>query len=108
VTEEELLAFLRREIPERVALPKHVRFVDAMPLTAVGKIYKPALRRREAKDALEAALREAGVAFYALEIADQGPHATAARVSIDESAAQRTREVLGRFTIPFTVACRVG
>jgi fatty-acyl-CoA synthase len=44
-SERELLDFLAARIHERPALPKRVVFVEAMPVTAVGKIYKPALRR---------------------------------------------------------------
>jgi len=34
----------RREISERAAVPRAVRVIDVMPLTAVGKIFKPQLR----------------------------------------------------------------
>jgi fatty-acyl-CoA synthase len=44
-TECELLAHCRREISEAAATPRNVRVIDVMPLTAVGKIFKPALRR---------------------------------------------------------------
>ncbi|WP_116365747.1 acyl-CoA synthetase [Parahaliea mediterranea] len=43
-TEEEMLAFGAAHIHERAAVPKAVIFVDTMPMTAVGKIFKPALR----------------------------------------------------------------
>jgi fatty-acyl-CoA synthase len=42
--EAELGAHCRAEIAERAAVPRTVRILDAMPLTAVGKIFKPALR----------------------------------------------------------------
>jgi len=41
-----LLAFCFAEISDRAAVPKRIEFLDAMPLTAVGKIFKPALRQR--------------------------------------------------------------
>ena len=44
VTERELRSFAESEISERPAWPKHIRIVDAIPMTAVGKIFKPALR----------------------------------------------------------------
>ena len=44
-SERELIDFLAARIHERPALPKRVSTIDAMPVTAVGKIYKPALRR---------------------------------------------------------------
>jgi fatty-acyl-CoA synthase len=104
VSEGELAEHLRREIAERAALPKQVRIVDAMPLTGVGKIYKPALKRSEAKDALEAALREARVAFRAIDIVDDPARGMAARVRVDgEEADVAARQVLGRFTLPFTI-----
>jgi fatty-acyl-CoA synthase len=42
-------------VPEPAAAPKRVHVVDAIPLTAVGKVFKPELRRR----ATEAAARDA-------------------------------------------------
>lgn len=104
-TEEELVAFLRSEIAERAALPKHVRIVAAMPLTSVGKIYKPALVRMEAKDALEAALREAGIAYRALAIVDDARRGRAARLELDDAdASEPAKRVLRRFTLPFTIS----
>jgi fatty-acyl-CoA synthase len=44
-TEAELLAHCRREIGEAAASPRYIRVIEVMPLTAVGKIFKPALRR---------------------------------------------------------------
>jgi fatty-acyl-CoA synthase len=43
-TEAELLVHCLREISERAAIPRAVRVIDTMPLTAVGKIFKPQLR----------------------------------------------------------------
>src|SRR5208337_4511991 len=47
VTEQELLDFAATHVPERPAVPKQVRIVPQLPLTAVGKIFKPALQRQE-------------------------------------------------------------
>jgi fatty-acyl-CoA synthase len=43
-TEDELHAHAQRTINERPAWPKHIHIVEAIPLTTVGKIYKPQLR----------------------------------------------------------------
>jgi fatty-acyl-CoA synthase len=40
----DLLAHCRSTLSERAAVPQEVRILDAMPVTAVGKIFKPALR----------------------------------------------------------------
>ncbi len=45
VTEEELRAFLRQRLA-RFKVPKRVVFVDALPLSGVGKVLKRELRRR--------------------------------------------------------------
>lgn len=46
-TLEELEQFAQRHISERAAIPKRIEILDALPLTAVGKIFKPALQQRE-------------------------------------------------------------
>ncbi|QIB64960.1 AMP-binding protein [Kineobactrum salinum] len=50
-----LIASIRMHV-ERPAVPKWVEIVDVMPLTAVGKIYKPALVARAAERVLTQAL----------------------------------------------------
>ena len=44
IAEEEILEYLRKEMGERAAIPKRVYIVPQIPLTPVGKIFKPALR----------------------------------------------------------------
>ena len=48
-TEDELLAFVSERVDEPPARPKRVTILDTMPLTNVGKIYKPDLRAMAAK-----------------------------------------------------------
>lgn len=49
VTEAELLAFTAARVDEAPARPKFVTVIDAMPMTNVGKIYKPELRMLAAR-----------------------------------------------------------
>ena len=44
VIEADLLAHAAEHIPERAAIPKDAWIIDAIPLTAVSKTFKPALR----------------------------------------------------------------
>lgn len=46
VTQDSLIEHCKNAIPERAAVPKRIEFIDAMPLTAVGKIFKPSLRQK--------------------------------------------------------------
>ncbi|MGM0633808.1 MAG: acyl-CoA synthetase [Pseudomonadota bacterium] len=45
-SEEALLAWCRERVPERAAIPKRILLIPEMPVTAVGKIFRPALRER--------------------------------------------------------------
>ncbi len=63
----DLLGFVRERTPERAAVPVEVVFIEAIPLTAVGKVFKPTLRwvaaqrvvRRMLADLLPAAVEAA-------------------------------------------------
>lgn len=44
---EQLLAFAGEKIAERAAVPKRIEIIDVLPVTSVGKIFKPALQQRE-------------------------------------------------------------
>ena len=59
-SEQELLEFAAARIPERAAIPKQVRIVADLPLTNVGKIFKPALQRREAEIVIRVGGRRRG------------------------------------------------
>lgn len=54
----ELIGFVRERTPERAAVPVNVFFVDALPLTAVGKVFKPALRWDAARRAVSQMLED--------------------------------------------------
>ena len=58
VTPDTLLAFARKNTNERPACPKQIFILDALPLTAVGKIHKPTLRENVAKRVVEEAIAE--------------------------------------------------
>ncbi|HEX6018133.1 MAG TPA: acyl-CoA synthetase [Burkholderiaceae bacterium] len=79
----ELVDYLRQHTPERAAVPVALHFVDPMPLTAVGKIYKPALRvdamRRVAEQLLHG-LAAGGESLHA-EVVSDATHGHVIRVS---------------------------
>jgi fatty-acyl-CoA synthase len=61
VTADALEEWAADRAPERAAAPRHVEIIDEIPLTAVGKPYKPELRRRAAEQAARVALAETGL-----------------------------------------------
>lgn len=54
VTEAELMAFTAERVDEAVARPRWVQVIETMPVTNVGKIYKPDLRQRAACHTVQA------------------------------------------------------
>ena len=60
-TSEALMAYAAEKIPERAAVPKHVEVLDELPKTAVGKVFKPDLRKRAISRVFGAVLSEAGI-----------------------------------------------
>ncbi len=105
-TAEELREFCRKEIAERAAVPVQVVAIPTMPLTGVGKIFKPALRLDAAQRAFDAALaplRVDGVTAT-VTVGNDPTHGTLATVEVggasDRAAIEkRCSELLGGFQI---------
>lgn len=91
------------KVYERPAVPKRVVVLDALPLTAVGKVYKPALRLRAAELKLQEVL-SAAVPGVALKVAVSEKGAgCVAEVSVDAARdprlEKRLREALGAIAV---------
>jgi fatty-acyl-CoA synthase len=102
--EAQLLEFAREKITERAAHPKAVHIIEQMPMTAVGKIFKPALARRETEAALTQALQQAGIdATVHMDTDPDQPVSIVATIPAgsDRAAAERA---LGAFTFPYTIS----
>lgn len=98
-TEDELVDFAKAAIPERAAVPARVIIVERLPVTAVGKIYKPALRHRAIEHALGAALRSGGIAAR-VSAGPDSSRGTVARIALEaHKQADSARELLGRFAV---------
>ncbi len=108
-TAEELREFCRKEIPERAAVPAQVVIIPQMPLTGVGKIFKPALRLEAAQHAFDAALaplRADGVQAD-VTVRNDAKHGTLAVVRIgggpSDAVVKRCSDLLGGFQIRHVV-----
>ena len=106
---DELREFCRQEIPERAAVPVEVVPIPQMPLTGVGKIFKPALRIDAAQRAFQAALtplKAEGITAQVI-VRNDPTHGTLAVVHASgaprETAAKRCAELLGGFQIRHVV-----
>jgi fatty-acyl-CoA synthase len=61
VEADALKAFAAEHVSERAARPVHVEIMDELPKTAVGKVFKPALRKLAVARVFEAALKVRGI-----------------------------------------------
>jgi fatty-acyl-CoA synthase len=103
-TEADLLAFAKEHIVERAALPKAIHIIPAMPLTGVGKIYKPELKKREIEGALSDALQASRVRIRSLKVVADARHGSTVTVSIEDgSDPELARRALGQFAFRFSV-----
>ena len=65
---EALRTWIEERIGERAALPRHLEVMQELPKTAVGKVFKPALRKDAIARVYDAALSEAGVPASVAEV----------------------------------------
>jgi fatty-acyl-CoA synthase len=101
-SEAELMNFARDRIAERAAVPKAIRIIQAMPLTGVGKIFKPDLKLREIEDSLAEALHSAGVPVASVKAQIDPTHGSRVDVALAEGAdPQSAHRELGRFPVRF-------
>lgn len=102
VTEDELRDFAKGRISERAAWPKRIEILDELPKTAVGKVFKPDLRRRAIIRVYNDALAEAGLAAEITRVTEDKRRGLVACVGrtgdVDDAAVAR---VLGDFTRPW-------
>lgn len=80
----ELIGYLKEHTPERAAVPVALHFVDPMPLTAVGKIFKPALRMDAMRRVAEQLLEGLGAA---VEVRVDATHGQVIRVTLPATLA---------------------
>jgi fatty-acyl-CoA synthase len=110
-----LLDHARRTVPERAAVPVEVFVLDALPLTAVGKIFKPQLRYDATRFVFEKLARDCCGDRVQFEV-KVGPHpkaGTAATISLEagadtvrEEVERVLEEALAAFHVPCTVQWR--
>jgi len=103
VTEEELAAHAARAVPERAAVPKAIRIVEALPQTAVGKIFKPDLVMREIADVIRTEASLAGVGLDDISVKQvPGRGYVAYLTGVDN--AERLRATLSGFAFGIEIA----
>jgi len=110
---EEILRYCRDRITERAAIPKRVCIIDPMPVTAVGKIFKPALRHRAIRDVFVSELEAISDLTERLEVdvREDKIHGTTAHLAATPAAGAdeatirgRIDSILGQHTVRYEVS----
>lgn len=81
VTTEELQKYCEENVPERAAHPKYVEIMDELPKTAVGKVFKPDLRKRAITRVFNQALEDAGLEARVKQVADDSKKGLIAQIT---------------------------
>src|SRR6056297_1690811 len=101
-TGAELLEHCKVHVHERAAVPRHVEVLDELPKTAVGKVFKPDLRKRAITRIYDAALAEAGLDARVAQVIDSKKRGLVAQIERDGALdEEELAHVLGRFTRPW-------
>lgn len=101
VTEAELMAHASEHVHERAAIPKYLEILDELPKTAVGKIFKPDLRKRAITRIYNEALEKAGHAARVIEVREDKKRGLVAYLDQNGADAEAVGHVLGEFTRPW-------
>jgi fatty-acyl-CoA synthase len=101
VTAADLIAFAAMGVPEAMSVPKDVIILDSLPVTAVGKSYKVALRMDATEHAAREALMAAGIA--AIVRCEQVDGQVTVLVSTSHSS-REVEAVLNRFAFQWTAS----
>ncbi len=101
-TRDELMEFAAERIGERAAVPKYLEILDELPKTAVGKIFKPELRKKAITRVFNETLASDGVAAEVVAVVEDKKRGLVAQLrktgEADDAAVQAS---LGAFITPW-------
>jgi len=112
ITAAEILERVRQKIGERAAIPKEIVIIDQIPLTAIGKIFKPALKfdaiRKTYQQELSVLVEK--LSSLTVSVRDDKKHGTLATIGCRLKAGNKPEavkaeidRVLSRFTVRYEV-----
>ncbi len=100
-TTDELMAYCKEHVHERAAHPKYIELMDELPKTAVGKIFKPDLRKSAITRIYNAALSDAGQDARVVSVVEDKKRGLVAHVVLNNSSEEDVGKTLGDFTRPW-------
>jgi len=103
-TKASLMQFAQEHIAERAAIPKDIKIISELPLTAVGKVFKPDLIKREVQEVFtEELARIEELELIEIEVAQVSKKGLVAHIQIKnpDTYAASVDAVLGNYTIQY-------
>ena len=98
VDAETLTEFARSRITERAAVPKYIEVMAELPKTAIGKVFKPELRRRAITRVLDLAFQDAGLATRVVAVVEDKKRGLVAELAQGADPAA-VKAVVGQFAV---------
>ena len=86
---------------DRAAHPKHMTILDELPKTAVGKVFKPDLRKAAITRVYNSALEAEGLGARVVLVVDDKKLGLVAQVKANGADEEAVAKVLGAFTRPW-------
>ena len=112
LTPEAIIEHLQKTVGERAAIPKEIFILDEVPLTTVGKIFKPALKWDLTKRVFETELEALGNLVEKAEVvvAEDKVHGMLATITVQTSSGvsadevkKKVDELLGGFAVRYKI-----
>ncbi len=100
-TADELLEYCKIHVHERAAIPKHLTVLDELPKTAVGKVFKPDLRKHAITRIYNEALLKASSPARVVSVVDSKKRGLVAQLEANGASDGDISAVLGGFTRPW-------
>lgn len=97
VSEEELMELCKTHVHERAAHPKHMTIMNELPKTAVGKIFKPDLRKHAITRIYNETLEKAGTAARVVSVIDDKKRGLVAQVQANGASEAEVGQALDAF-----------
>ncbi len=102
VSVDDLAAYAAKHISERAAVPKYIEVLPEVPKTAVGKVFKPDLRRLAITRVYDEALAAGGVPAKVAAVAEDKKRGLVAQLTRSAPVADDdVARILGQFSTPW-------
>lgn len=100
ISSSEILSYANKTIDNRIAMPEHVEILDELPKTAVGKVFKPSLRKRAIMRVLNNRFEAEGISANVSSVSDDPKLSLLANItSGKDSDKEKTTKILNEYSI---------